>query len=117
MWSPYDKNFFLKSLANYKKINKDFCFTLNDVGLDSNTKFFVNESLTVGNYVILREAVRMKRNKRIHSAFSMRGLVYVRKTANDQPIRIDEYEQLKSLFSTSGEAEFFLADHQVHDVL
>lgn len=62
MWSPYDKNFFLKSLAGFKKMNKDFYFTLNDVGLGSNTKLCINESLIQSNYQILREAKRMKRD-------------------------------------------------------
>lgn len=31
MWSPYDKNFFLKSLTNFKKTHNDFYFNLTHV--------------------------------------------------------------------------------------
>lgn len=105
MWSPYDKNFFLKSLSNFKKANKDFFFTLNHIGFEADTKFFVNESLTVENYQILRAAMRMKKEKHIHSAFSMRGLVYVKLSADGQLIRIDDYKQLNTI--APGSERFF----------
>lgn len=79
MWSPYDKNFFLKSFANYRKENKNFFFCLRDIGFDSDQKFFVNVNLTLSNFNILRAAVSLKRERCIHSVFTMRGLVYIKK--------------------------------------
>lgn len=97
MWSPYDKNFFLKTLSSFKKANKDFRFCLRHIGVDSNCLFFINENLTQTNYQILQAAVRLKRQKIIHSAFTLRGSVYVKKRPDDKPYRIDECLQLCSL--------------------
>lgn len=101
MWSPYDKNFFLKSFTNYRKINKGFYFSLNHIGESCNNKFWVNENLTPTNYNILRAANKLKRENRLHSAFSMRGLVYIKKTADDNLMLIDVIDQLYDLFRES----------------
>lgn len=102
MWSPYDKNFFLKSLTNYRKINKDFSFCLRHIGFNSDNKFFVNENLTQSNFNLLRSAVRLKKKKIIHSAFSMRNLVYIKKTPNDPVMQIDDIQHLFRLFPGSN---------------
>lgn len=101
MWSPYDKNFFLKSLANFRKSNKDFFFCLRHLGFQSDNKFYVNENLTSHNFNILCAAVRLKKNHHIYSAFTMRGLVYIKKTANDHVVQIDNIEHLYKLFPGS----------------
>lgn len=98
MWSPYDKNYFLKSFANYRKINKGFNFCLKHLGESSNNKFFVNENLTQYNYTILRAAIKLKKENRLHSAFSMRGLVYIKKTAESNIIRVDDIVYLDDFF-------------------
>lgn len=99
MWSPYDKNFFLKVLSSFRKNNKNFNFCLRHIGLDSNCQFFINENLTQNNYQILQAAVRLKRQKKIHSAFTIRGSVYIKKGPDDNAHRIDEYPQLSCLDS------------------
>lgn len=97
-WSPYDKNYFLKTLSNWRKNNPRFFFTLRDIGENSDNKFYVNENLTSTNFKILRAATRLKKEHRIYSAFTIRGLVYVKISANDQAIHIDELEHLNNLF-------------------
>lgn len=108
MWSPYDRNYFLKTLANFRKINKGFFFSLRDIGMNSDTKFFVNENLTAKNYNILRAALRLKKSHRIHSAFPIRGMVNIKIHANDQPIQIDELEHLNNSHLTN-----LFRDHDV----
>lgn len=115
MWSPYDKNFFLKSLAIFKKNNKNFCFNLSHVGFDSNSKFYINESLIKSNYIILQAASRLKRQKILHSAFSMRGWVFVKKTADAQLVRVDDMEQLNCFFLVSADAQYAVDDNHVVD--
>lgn len=97
MWSPYDKNFFLKTLSIFKKNNKDFNFRLRHIGFNSDSPLFVNENLTQTNYQILQAAVRLKRQKRIHSAFTIRGMVHIKQHPDDRAFRIDEIDQLSSL--------------------
>lgn len=98
MWSPYDKNYFLKSFTNFRKINKGFNFCLKHIGESSNNKFYINENLTQYNFNILRAANKLKKAHRIHSAFSLRGLIYVKIAADSNLIRIDEIEVLNDLF-------------------
>lgn len=101
MWSSYDKNFFLKSLANYKKINRGFTLTLKLLGFNSDNKFYINENLTKDNFQIFRTANRFRKRKLLHSAFTMRGFVYIKRWADDNIIRIEDIRQLYELFPDS----------------
>lgn len=102
LFSPYDKNFVLKSIATFKKQTECKQLKLDLIGFDSSTYFFVNESLTVKNYRILLEASKLKKGKHLHSAYSFRGLVYVKRTMSDQAIRIDNINQLNDIFPGSN---------------
>lgn len=102
LMSPYDKNFFLKSLSEFRKGNNNFYYTLRDVGIDSTSKFYVNENLTHTNYKILQAAVKLKKQNRLQAAFTIRGLVYVKITVADMPICILEENELFSLFQLSS---------------
>lgn len=110
MWSAYDKNFFLKSLANFRKLNKGFSFTLRDIGLNSDNKFYVNENLTQFNFNILRAAIRLKKKNLLHSAFTLRGLVYIKRGANDNLIHIEEIGHLHQLFPEDNPAEILFGN-------
>lgn len=97
-WSAYDKNFLFKSLANHRKLNKGFAFRLRDIDFNSDSKFYLNENLTKSNFDIFKAAIRLKKNKIICSAFTMRGFVYIKKQINDDPMQVDEIERLNQLF-------------------
>lgn len=97
MCSPYDKNFFLKTLSFLRKNNKDFRLCLRQIGFESNMQFFINENLTQTNYQILQAANRLKRQKRLHGAFTIHGLVYIKQHPDDRAVRIDELDQLSDL--------------------
>lgn len=91
--SPYDKNFFLKCFFDYKKRNGK-CLCLNDLGFDSNSPFYINENLSNTNYKLFREAFLLKKQKLIHSAYTFRGLVYVKRCASDEPVCIVHSDSL-----------------------
>lgn len=101
LMTPFDKNFFLKSLNEFKKGNN---LTLNLLGFETdipNRYFYINENLTNGNFKILREAVSLKKKKVLHSAYSFRGLVYVKLLSTDQPLCIEDLEVLNNLFRSN----------------
>lgn len=106
LMSPYDKNFVLKSLAIFKKNNKSQLL-LNYIGENSNKPFYVNENLTANNYKILIEAIKLRNQNCLKSAYTFRGLVYVKQTGSDQPIRIDYIEQLSNFFLRSERSNSF----------
>lgn len=116
MCSPYDKNFFLKSLASFKKHNKDFSFRLRHIGFNSDNKFYINENLTKTNFQIFRAAVRLKKKNRIYSVFTMRGFVYIKKTAEDNAMEIDDIELLYNLFPDSEMGDAFEGRRNRHIV-
>lgn len=93
-FSPYDKNFFLKSLGIYKKLNKTNLM-LKILGFQSEMPFNINENLTNSNYKIFREAVTLKKRQFLHSAYSFRGLVYVKRAKDDSPTCIDHIDALE----------------------
>lgn len=114
MWSPYDKNHFLKTFANYRKINKGFFFRLRHIGINSENKFFVNENLSSTNFKLLRAATRLKKDNYIHSAFTLRGLVYIKKTQSDQAILVDDLDHLNCLFRVSTGSPSEVGEHQTN---
>ena len=52
-------------MANYRKQHNGFVFSLRNVGLPSEAKFYVNENLSQTNFKILREAIRLKKKKNV----------------------------------------------------
>lgn len=102
--SPYDKNFFLKNLSLYKK-NNNRILTLNITGLNSNTPFYINENLSNTNYTIFQRAIHFKKKHFIQSAYTFRGLVYVKRTADDNPICIEHVDILDGFRGSSEQFE------------
>lgn len=102
LWSPYDKNFVLKSIANFRKLNKT-SLLLNSIGFDSDRPFYINENLTMVNYKILQAAIKLKNVKRLKAAFTMRGIVYVKVDGNDPAIRVESLEELDNLFRSENQ--------------
>lgn len=106
LFSPYDRNFILKTLSNFRKNTKSqFC--LNNIGFDSNKPIYVNENLTSCNFKILQSALKLKRQKNISSAYSLRGLIYIKIKPTDEPIMIEDISDLSHLFRNNyGDAAF-----------
>lgn len=99
LMTPHDKNFVLKAVNKYRKDNNNLKLTLLGFEPDArNLDFFVHENLTNGNFKILREALNFKRQKLLHSAYSYRGLVYIRQSQEDQPICIESLDALNNVF-------------------
>lgn len=102
LMTPYDKNFVLKSLNEYKKKNN--YLKLNLLGFEpdkQNQSFYINENLTNGNFKILREAISLKKQKLLQSAYSFRGLVYVKRLSTDQPFCVYALDVLDNLFRSN----------------
>lgn len=97
LFSPYDKNFILKSVAKFRK-RYNTSLQLDHIGEDSDRPFYINENLTSSNFKILNAAVALKKVKKLQSAFTMRGLVYIKFNPDEQPIRIDSMEELNNFF-------------------
>ena len=103
--SPYDKNYVLTSLANYRKNNKkQLC--LNDIHLaidgkgtstTSSPLIHIRESLSYLNRTILKRALELKKCKQLSSVFTSRGIVYVKRQTEDTAVLVKCIEGLDNV--------------------
>lgn len=102
--SPYDRNYMLRMLTANIKSNKS-SLQLNQIGIMSTKPFFVNENLTPANHHILIAARKLKNENKISSAYTNRGLVYIRKLGSEESLCIHSMEILKELFPFQNNEE------------
>lgn len=95
--SPFEKNYLLKSIAKYRRENQ-CTLRLNHAGFESEQPIYINENLTPYNHGIFKEALIMRKNKRLKSTFTLRGLVYVKKFDTEDAILVESVEELRELF-------------------
>lgn len=91
--SPTDKAALLKSAANFRKDN-NCTLQLKHAGLTSEASIYMNECLTKSKKHILNAAVQLKRKKRLHAVYTLRGKVYVKKLEDDSGIEITHINML-----------------------
>lgn len=99
-FTPHDKLFVLRSIAEYRRTTKA-PLQLHDLGLRTDSEnatgksnVFIHESLTPKNRYIMQNALKMKRNKQLHSVFTIRGLVYVKKSKDEEAQLIETTDDL-----------------------
>lgn len=101
LFSPYEKNYFLKSVSNYRRRSKDL-LRLTLINFESNEPFYINENLSLTNYKIFNKCLKLKKEKSIFSVFTIRGIVHVIKEESGQPIRIEYFSDLNDLFRANA---------------
>lgn len=92
--SSYDRNFLLRTISTFKRNNKT-SLLLCHIGFNSNTKFYVNESLTAHNYRIFRTANRLRKEKSIKAVLVKRGCVYIKPIDSNDFIATTTIEDLE----------------------
>ena len=99
--SAFDRNFVLRSIANFRR-NNNSLLLLNNIGIPttSNAPIFINENLTKENSKLMSLACKYKREKKISTAFSIRGLVYVKILRDDAAIHIKTQSELEDLINS-----------------
>lgn len=95
--SATDKNLLLKSVHRRWRTNKNRTLCLHDVGLPSDSRIYVNESLTSCNHLILRKALLLKRRRVLSSVFTRGGRVYVRARPAEETLLINSLKSLNSI--------------------
>lgn len=70
----------------------------------SNEPFYVNENLTKSNFEIFNAAIKLKKQKVINSAYTLRGVVYVKRRENDKPTSVNNIEELTTFFRDDNSA-------------
>lgn len=114
-FSPIDRNFILRTVSTYKRetgrqLSLDMC------GFHSNKHFFLNEDLTKDNYKIFQTALKMKKQKLISTAFTLRGLVYVKIKNEEKGTRVDSLNQLDQFFRVADEPNILRLENNIEQL-
>lgn len=102
--APFEKNAFLKSLADFRRKSNDV-LRLTNAGFNSDQPFYINEALTKLNHDILKEAVSLKKKQQLWSVFTRRGRIYVKRNKTDTAICMENKEMFKTLTSQRAEID------------
>lgn len=98
LFSPYDKNFLLRSINEFKKFIKTN-LKLSHIGINNDDKnFFVNENLTKANYLIFKHATQLRSQNKLKSVFTRRGLVFIKLDSDTDPIHVQTLDNFHALF-------------------
>ncbi|XP_036346925.1 uncharacterized protein LOC118756261 [Rhagoletis pomonella] len=98
--SSYDRSLLFKAIAGFFKANRT-SLTLRDIGLNGDEKIYVHECLTNKNRELIQIATRLKRQKLLASAFSIRGQIYVRKHLNSEATKVLDCESVERIAAAS----------------
>ena len=95
--SEDEKINFLKSIITFKKNSNLTNLNLSHAGFNSQAPIFINECLSKNNYNILSNAIAYKKQKRLRSVFTLRGVVHVKVNEQDEPFRVETTQKLEVL--------------------
>ena len=95
--TPQAKNKFLFDVADFKQKNNKTHLLLNQMGFESDAKIYINEQLTKQNHNILKSAVRLKKQNRLWSVYTRRGMIYVKRQRNDNAVCVRNIDQLDKI--------------------
>ena len=95
--SASEKVSLLKAAANFRKANKS-TLLLEHAGIKSSAPLYLNECLTPIKKHILNAAVRLKKKNKFSAVFTLRGRIYFKIGAEDDPIEATSTDMLKDLF-------------------
>lgn len=104
LFTPFDKNAILRALALFKR-NQRCQLRLCHIGYESNQHIYINENLTSINFKILQAALNLKRKNIVSSAFSLRGLIYIKCVSTDEPELIKDITDLNKFFRADDDGE------------
>ena len=68
------------------------------LGFESNVKLYVRENLTPYNQHLASKCRELKRAGVIHSSWSSKGIIKLRRTANERPIPADHEDRIAALY-------------------
>ena len=68
------------------------------LGFESNVKLYVSENLTPYNQHLASKCRELKRAGVIHSSWSSKGIIKLRRTANERPIPADHEDRIAALY-------------------
>ena len=82
----------LEKKANLKNVNNQ------DLGFETNTKLFFSENLTPLNQKLTWMCRELKRAGKIHSCWSSKGVIKLRRTVNERSISINRTSNIRDLY-------------------
>lgn len=78
----------------YQRYWKTKNLSLIDLGFETDSRVYVQESLTKANHEIFKQAMSLKRDKKLSSVYTYNGLVYVKSQPESTGVLIDSISHL-----------------------
>ncbi|XP_041449370.1 uncharacterized protein LOC121404203 [Drosophila obscura] len=91
-----DKAALLRAIGTLRRETQQ-TLTLQQLGLDSPAPVYVNEQLTKENYLVFREAMKLKKARKLTAVFTRRGVVHVRASQNGEIIVLENMNHLSMI--------------------
>ena len=82
----------MEKKADLKNVNN------RDLGFESNTKLFLSENLTPLNQQLAWMCREMKRAGKVHSCWSSKGIVKLRRTMNERSMSVINTTQIRDMY-------------------
>lgn len=93
--SDWAKQEFLSAYFKMKNLNTG------DIGYQSKSRIYVNESLTLHNRAIFKAASEAKKSKLITKCYTRNGIVHIQISVEGKIFRINDVDQLNALISNN----------------
>lgn len=95
-YTPFDRNRTLKAFSDFRRKHRGIV-SMSSAGFECDTVFRIYESLDAPNRKVLQLATKLKRDKKLWSAFSVRGKVYVRLQRNAEAVYVPDEDSLLTI--------------------
>lgn len=99
LFSANDRNRLLRSVSLFCK-NKKRSLALSDIELPGYANIYLHESLSKTQREVMTYASELRRSKRLASAFSIRGRIFVRLKPGDEPKLVSSRAEVNALIGT-----------------
>lgn len=93
-YTPFDRNRCLKAFSEYRR-RTNGPVSMRSAGFNSELNFRIYESLTSENRKLLQLAVKYKKERKLVSAFSIRGKIHVRLAFGSDALQVNDENDLE----------------------
>lgn len=101
-FSQGDRNRTLKAFSEYRFRNKA-AVNLRTAGFECDGFFYIHESIDEPARKLLQKAVKLKKEKKLYNAFTLRGVVHVRCERNSTALPIKTQDDLDAITANATE--------------
>ena len=95
-YTQSDRNRTLKAFSEFR-LRKKTAVNLRAAGIECDNFFYIHESIDEPTRILLQKAIMLKKDKKLHNAFTFRGIVHVRRERNSSAIAVKCEQDLEAI--------------------